>query len=69
MTTIERDPALEALFSQVFAGGEILRRELRLSEKEQEYLRVRYPHARVTPLPSPGAAKRWYTVSLENAAL
>ena len=68
MTTIERDPALEALFSQVFAGGEIPRREPRLSEEPQEYLRVRYPPPRVTPLPSPGPATPCYPVPPETAA-
>jgi len=58
MTTIEK-AALEAAVSDAFRGGEIKRRELRLSPGEAEQLR-RY--AVLSPMPGPAGEKRWYEV-------
>lgn len=58
MTTIEK-AALESELSRVFRGGEVKRRELRLSADEAEHLRA---WARVTPMTSGGGEKQWYEV-------
>ena len=63
MTTIEK-AALEAELSRVFHGGEVTRRELRLSEAEVEYLRA---WARLTPMSEDGGDKRWYEVCPKGA--
>ncbi len=56
MTTIDFDRAL----SDAFQGGETLRRELRLTEAEADYIRAAWPFARLEPMGGPGGDKCWY---------
>lgn len=62
MTTIEI-AALEATLSSAFQGGELRRRELRLTAEEAEYLTLHWEGVRLTPL-SPSGDKMWYLVEL-----
>ncbi|HJG85934.1 hypothetical protein [Pseudoflavonifractor capillosus] len=62
MTTIEI-AALEAALSSAFQGGELRRRELRLTAEEAEYMALRWEGVRLTPL-SPSGDKMWYLVEL-----
>ena len=62
MTTIEI-AALEAALSSAFQGGELRRRELRLTAAEAEYMALRWEGVRLTPL-SPSGDKMWYLVEL-----
>lgn len=62
MTTIEK-AALESELSRVFHGGELTRRELRLSKAEAEHLRT---WARMTPMTSGGGEKQWYEVCIAS---
>ena len=64
MTTIEI-AALEAALSSAFRGGELRRRELRLTAEEAEYLTLRWERVRRTAL-SPSGDKMWYTVELNT---
>ena len=64
MTTIEI-AALEAALSSAFRGGELRRRELRLTAEEAEYLTLRWERVRLTAL-SPSGDKMWYTVELNT---
>ena len=64
MTTIEI-AALEAALSSAFQGGELRRRELRLTAEEAEYLTLRWEWVRLTAL-SPSGDKMWYTVELNT---
>ena len=50
MTRIEKNPPLERAFSLAFHGGELRRRELRLTPEEAETLRA---WADLTPMPGP----------------
>ena len=64
MTKIENmreDSGLGRLLSECFAGGELLRRELRLSRAQAERLAADYP-ARVIPL-----GQDWYEISFQEA--
>ena len=58
MTTIEI-AALEAALSSAFQGGELRRRELRLTAEEAEYLTLHWEGVRLPPL-SPSGDKTWY---------
>ena len=62
MTTIEI-AALEAALSSAFQGGELRRRELRLTAEEAEYMAQRWEGVRLTPH-SPSGDKMWYLVEL-----
>ena len=62
MTTTEI-AALEAALSSAFQGGELRRRELRLTAEEAEYMAQRWEGVRLTPL-SPSGDKMWYLVEL-----
>ena len=62
MTTIEI-AALEAALSSAFQGGELRRRELRLTAEEAEYMALPWEGVRLTPL-SPSGDKMWYLVEL-----
>ena len=62
MTTIEI-AALEAALASAFQGGELRRRELRLTAEEAEYMAQRWEGVRLTPL-SPSGDKMWYLVEL-----
>ena len=62
MTTIEI-AALEETLSSAFQGGELRRRELRLTAEEAEYLALRWERVRLTAM-SPSGDKMWYTVEL-----
>ena len=62
MTTIEI-AALEETLSSAFQGGELRRRELRLTAEEAEYMAQRWEGVRLTPL-SPSGDKMWYLVEL-----
>ena len=62
MTTIEI-AALEAALSSAFQGGELRRREPRLTAEEAEYMAQRWEGVRLTPL-SPSGDKMWYLVEL-----
>ena len=62
MTTIEI-AALEAALSAAFQGGELRRRELRLTAEEAEYLTLRWERVRLTAM-APSGDKMWYAVEL-----
>ena len=64
MTTIEI-AALEAALSSAFQGGELRRRELRLTVQEAEYLSLRWEGVRLTAL-APSGDKMWYAVELRT---
>ena len=64
MTTIEI-AALEETLSSAFQGGELRRRELRLTAAEAEYLSLRWEGVRLTAL-SPSGDKVWYAVELRT---
>ena len=64
MTAIEI-VALEAALSAAFQGGELHRRELRLTAAEAEYLSLRWEGVRLTAL-SPSGDKVWYAVELRT---
>ena len=64
MTAIEI-VALEAALSAAFQGGELRRRELRLTAAEAEYLSLRWEGVRLTAL-SPSGDKVWYAVELRT---
>ena len=64
MTTIEI-AALEAALSAAFQGGELRRRELRLTVQEAEYLSLRWEGVRLTAL-APWGDKMWYAVELRT---
>ena len=61
MTRIEIERAL----SDAFQGGEIRRRELRLSQEEAEAIRASFP-ARLAPLGESGG-KTWYEITFQGA--
>lgn len=63
MARIERAD-FERTLSQAFHGGECLRRELRLTREEADYLRKTYPRAQILPMPGPNAEKAWYEVRM-----
>ncbi len=64
MTKIERSIAGERAVNRAFEGGELLRRELRLSDEEAAVF-ARY--AVLTPMAADGGEKRWYDVRLKGA--
>lgn len=51
----------DRLISSAFHGGELTRRELRLSDEDARFLAEHYP-ATVTPL-----GEQWYQVTFEEA--
>lgn len=53
--------AFDRLLSSAFHGGELTRRELRLSDEQARFLAEHYP-ATVTPL-----GEQWYQVTFEEA--
>lgn len=53
--------AFDRLLSAAFHGGELTRRELRLSDEDAQYLADHYP-AVVQPM-----GEQWYQVSFEGA--
>ena len=61
MTTIEKEEALGNLISQCFSGGEICRRELRLSPAQAGQIAGRYP-AGVRPI-----GDGWYEITFQGA--
>lgn len=61
MPTIE----IETLLSAAFRGGEVRRRELRLTEAEADAIRTRYA-AVVTPM-GESAGKTWYEITFRGA--
>ena len=64
MTKIENrteEAGLGRLLSECFAGGELLRRELRLSRVQAERLAADYP-AQVRPM-----GKNWYEITFRGA--
>ncbi|WP_217587038.1 hypothetical protein [Lentibacillus saliphilus] len=55
---------LNSFFTESFRG-DILKRELRLSEEEMRYIKQRFPRAHVTPVHDPSSSNKvWYTVTL-----
>ena len=60
MTKIE----IEHTLSEAFRGGELRRRELRLSPEEADYIRTHY-QASLTPLTAGDGA--WYEISFRGA--
>ena len=61
MPTIE----IESKIADAFRGGEIRRRELRLTDEEAAWVAARYP-ARVVPM-GPGGDKYWYEIIFQGA--
>lgn len=64
MTQIDKDfdaPAFELRLSACFLGGEVCRRELRLTAAEADYLRCACP-ADLRPL-----GEGWYEIAFQNA--
>ena len=64
MTKIENrteEAGLGRLLSECFAGGELLRRELRLSRVQAERLAADYP-AQVRPM-----GENWYEITFRGA--
>ena len=61
MTTLE----IEQVLSDAFRGGELRRRELRLSQEEAEAIRASFP-ARLAPLGESGG-KTWYEITFQGA--
>ena len=51
--------------SDAFRGGELRRRELRLTVREAAYIRRRLP-VRLVPL-GPGGDKTWYEIIFQGA--
>ena len=60
MTKIE----IEHTLSEAFQGGELRRRELRLSPEEAEYIRA-HSAARLTPMGESGG-KTWYEITFQG---
>ena len=63
MTTIEKtapDDGLNALLSECFSGGEILRRELRLTAAQARYVAETYP-ASLRPM-----GGGWYEITFQE---
>lgn len=60
MTTIE----IEQKISDAFQGGELLRRELRLTRQEAEYIQSHYP-ASLSPLTV--GERAWYEIIFQGA--
>ena len=58
---IRETDGLDKLLSQCFAGGELLRRELRLSEAQAAYVADAYP-AQVRPM-----GEHWYEITFQEA--
>ena len=56
----QREKALEQILSETFAGGDVRRRELRLTGEEAAYITAKYA-ARVRPM-GPGGEKNWYEI-------
>lgn len=61
----QREQELEQRLSEAFAGGEIRRRELRLTGEEAAYVTARYA-AQVRPI-GPGGEKNWYEIIFQGA--
>ena len=58
---LEEDGGLERLLSECFAGGEYLRRELRLTRVQAQHLAERYPtHVR-------DLGESWYEITFQGA--
>jgi len=57
---VKIDIEFERALSGAFHGGEILRRELRLTEEEADYIRAAWPFARLEPMSGSGQSKAWY---------
>ena len=55
------DPGVEELISRCFRGGELLRRELRLTEGQAAYVAGHYA-AQVIPL-----GEHWYEITFQEA--
>ena len=56
------DSALEQLLSECFSGGELRRRELRLSETQAYRVTQFYPASQVRPL-----GGSWYEITFQGA--
>lgn len=61
----QREKALEQILSKTFAGGDVRRRELRLTSEEAAYITAKYA-ARVRPM-GPGGEKNWYEIIFQGA--
>ena len=61
----EREARLDKMLSEAFDGGDIRRRELRLTPEEAGWIAARYP-VRVVPLGS-GGDKNWYEIIFQGA--
>ena len=57
----QEERGLDRLLSECFAGGELLRRELRLTGEQASVLAQRYPAA-VRPM-----GENWYEISFQEA--
>ena len=58
---LQESEALDRLLSRCFAGGELLRRELRLTEAQAAYV-VGHYDVRVVPM-----GEHWYEISFQEA--
>ena len=61
----QREKALEQILSETFAGGDVRRRELRVTGEEAAYITAKYG-ARVPPM-GPGGEKNWYEIIFQGA--
>ena len=64
MTTIETntpEAALSALISECFSGGEVLRRELRLTNEQAALFTRCYPAGRADPI-----GNGWYEITFQG---
>ena len=61
MTKIE----IEHTLSEAFRGGELRRRELRLTQEEAAYIRAHWA-ARLAPMGESGG-KTWYEITFQEA--
>ena len=57
----QENESLDQLISQCFAGGEVLRRELRLTEPQAAYVAGHYC-AQVVPM-----GEHWYEITFQEA--
>ena len=60
----ERETKLERILSDAFRGGELRRRELRLTPEEADYIRA-HSAARLTPMGESGG-KTWYEITFQG---
>lgn len=58
---LQESETMDRLISRCFAGGELLRRELRLTEDQAAYVAGHYP-AQVIPM-----GEHWYEITFQEA--